>query len=172
MLARAPSPDRSSAAPETLPTRERGVAIVEMTFVMIVVAVLAAVSVPSVVNFLVAERLRSAGTDLVASLQVARTEAMRRNGSVTVRPVADGWTTGWVVAPALGDPIERRNALGKRVVVARAPAAVVFGPNGRLDRDGVALFQFSDAEATPGISPRCVIVDASGDPRVEMRSCD
>lgn len=151
---------------------QRGVTLVELMFVLIVVSVLAAVSVPSFVNIVVAQRLRAAGTDLVSSLQLARSEAIKRNGEVTVRPASDNWTGGWVVATAGGEAIDRRNALGNRVAVSRAPTAIVYRPNGRPDAAGGARFQIADADAAPGVTPRCVIVDTAGYPRVEARSCE
>ena len=149
-----------------------GLTLVELMFVLIVVSVLAAVSMPSFVNIVVAQRLRAAGTDLVSSLQLARSEAIKRNGDVTVRPAADSWTGGWIVATAGGEAIDRRNALGNRVAVSRAPTAVVYRPNGRPDVAGGTRFQLADAESAPGVTPRCVIVDTAGYPRVEARSCE
>ena len=35
-----------------------------------------------------------------------------------------------------------------------------------------ARFQIADADAAPGVTPRCVIVDTAGYPRVEARSCE
>ncbi|HET9337589.1 MAG TPA: GspH/FimT family pseudopilin [Casimicrobiaceae bacterium] len=154
-----------------LRTTQRGLTMVELAFVMLVVAVLAAVSVPSLTNLVVSQRLRAAGTDLVSSLQIARSEAIKRNGNVTVRPAADSWTSGWVVATALGDALDSKNALGNRVTVASAPDAVVYGPNGRLVVAGVTRFQFADTQSESGVPSRCVIVDTSGYPRVEARSC-
>jgi type IV fimbrial biogenesis protein FimT len=150
---------------------QRGGTLVELACVMLVVAVLAAVSVPSFTNLVVSQRLRAAGTDLVSSLQIARSEAIKRNGNVTVKPAADSWTSGWVVASALGDAIDSKNALGNRVAVATAPDAVVYGPNGRLSVPGITRFQFTDVQSGSGVTPRCVIVDTAGYPRVEARSC-
>ena len=150
---------------------QRGMTLVELVFVMLVVAVLAAVSTPAFTNLVVSQRLRAAGTDLVSSLQVARSEAIKRNDSVTVKPSADTWTSGWVVKTALGDSIDRKSPLGRRVTVASAPDSIVYGPNGRLNVAGVARFQFSDAQTESGVTPRCVIVDTSGYPRVEARPC-
>lgn len=151
---------------------QRGVTPVELAFVLLVVAVLAAVTVPSFANLLVSQRLRAAGTDLVSTLEIARSEAIRRNGTVTVKPSADSWTGGWVVATSLGDALASRSALDARVIVASAPPAVVYGPDGQLLVPGVTRFQFSDAQNAAGVTPRCVIVDASGSPRIEARRCD
>ena len=148
-----------------------GFTLIELAFVVLVVAVLAAVSAPSFTNLVVSQRLRAAGTDLVSSLQIARSEAIKRNGNVIVKPSADSWTSGWVVATPLGDALDSKNPLGLRVTVASAPDSVEYGPSGRLVVAGVTRFQFSDSDTGSGVTPRCVIVDTSGYPRVEARSC-
>ena len=150
---------------------QRGIARVELAFVLIALAALAAVSVPSFGNLVVAERLRSAGADLVASLELARSEAIRRSDVVTVRPIADRWTGGWVVATARGDSIDRRSALGGRVAVPRAPDSIAFGPDGLPGVGGVRI-QLADADRTTGVASRCVIVDPTGRPRIEAKTCE
>ncbi len=150
---------------------QRGIARVELAFVLIALAALAAVSVPSFGNLVVAERLRSAGADLVASLELARSEAIRRSDVVTVRPIADRWTGGWVVSTARGDSIDRRSALGGRVTVPRAPDSIAFGPDGRPAVGGVRI-ELADADRTTGVVPHCVIVDPAGTPRIEAKTCN
>ncbi len=140
---------------------QRGIARVELAFVLIALAALAAVSVPSFGNLVVAERLRSAGADLVASLELARSEAIRRSDVVTVRPIADRWTGGWVVATARGG----------RVAVPRAPDSIAFGPDGLPGVGGVRI-QLADADGTTGVASRCVIVDPTGRPRIEAKTCE
>ena len=138
---------------------------------LIALAALAAVSVPSFGNLVVAERLRSAGADLVASLELARREAIRRSDVVTVRPIADRWTGGWVVATARGDSIDRRSALGGRVTVPRAPDSIAFGPDGRPAVGG-ARIELADADGTTGVAPHWAIVDPTGTPRIEPKTCN
>ena len=149
----------------------RGFTLVEIVFVSLIVAVISAVAAPSMMNVVVAQRLRAAGTDLVQSLQLARSEAIKRNGNVTVAPAGDHWKGGWVVTNALGDAIDKRASLGNRVAVSSAPATIIYQPSGRLSVAGGARVQFNDAESESGVTPRCVIIDTSGYPRVESRSC-
>ena len=151
----------------------RGFTLVEGMVVLAVVAVLAAIALPSLSNVLAAQRLRAAGTDLVSSLLVARSEAIKRKARVEVEPRAPGdWTSGWRVATAASDEqIDRREPTGLRVAVARAPANVVYERNGRLAAVGITQFEFRDAERQPGIDPRCVTIDPSGLPKLEIGGC-
>ena len=144
---------------------------VEVTFALIALAALVAVTLPSFANLILAQRLRTTAAELVSSLELARNEAIRRNDVVTVRPMAERWTAGWVVATAHGDSIDRRHAAGDRVAVVRAPASIAFGPDG-VPVPGGARIELADAERTIGIAPHCVIVDAAGRPRLEARACE
>ncbi len=150
----------------------RGFTMVELAVVLVVAATLAIVATPSLVEIVVGQRLRAAASDLVSSLYLARSEAIKRNANVTIRPaVGDAWTGGWVVSAAGGEQIDRRTPPGNRVRVTRAPETIVYTPSGRLDPLGVARVEFGDSEGHPGIPPRCVTVDTAGLPRLEARAC-
>jgi type IV fimbrial biogenesis protein FimT len=152
--------------------RENGVTAVELLIVLVIVAVLAVVAAPSLASVVVAQRLRAAGTDLVSALLLARSEAIKRNVNVTVRPaVGDDWGRGWITATAGGEQIDRRNGPGTRVQVTLAPAAIVYAPTGRLDGGGATRVEFVDAEGQPGVAPRCVSVDLAGLPRLAAQGC-
>ena len=152
--------------------RVRGMTVVELVVTMLIVAALALVATPQIAGIVVAQRLRAAGGDLVSALYVARSEAIKRNVNVTVRPASgDDWTSGWIASAAGGEQIDRRPPTGIRVQVVRAPDAIVYTPSGRLDPLGAVRVEFSDVEGQPGVAPRCVVVDTAGVPRVEPRSC-
>jgi type IV fimbrial biogenesis protein FimT len=151
---------------------QRGVTLVEGVVVMLVVALFGLIAAPQITGIVVAQRLRAAATDLVSSLYLARSEAIKRNANVSVRPaVADDWTAGWIVAAAGGEQLDRRAGAGARVQISRAPEAIVYTPSGRLDPLGIARVELADAEHHPGVPSRCVIVDTAGVPRVEAREC-
>ncbi len=167
-------PDRAAAAPARVGRGgARGFTLVEGMVVLAVIAVLAAIALPSLANVLAAQRLRAAGTDLVSSLLIARSEAIKRKARVEVEPRTTGdWTSGWRVATATSDEqIDRREPTGVRVAVARAPASVVYERNGRLAVVGITQFEFRDAERQPGIDARCVTIDPSGLPKLEIGGC-
>lgn len=162
---------------ESLPlkrrTTARGFTLVEALTVLAVIAVLATVAMPMLANVLAGQRLRAAGTDMMSSLLVARSEAIKRNAQVVVAPRNAGdWTSGWrVAALATNEQVDRKEALGLRVDVSLAPARIVYERNGRLGVGGVAQLEFRDSESHPGVQARCVSIDPSGLPRLSVGPC-
>lgn len=101
--------------------RMRGFTLIEVLVVMTISAILIAVAVPSFVWTIARNRSSSASNDLAAAMQLARSEAIRRNAGVTVcraedptlaAPVCSGaavgaiagndWGTGWVMFAKTG----------------------------------------------------------------------
>jgi type IV fimbrial biogenesis protein FimT len=164
--------DPSTAAP-SIPNRARGFTAVELITVMAIIAVIATLALPDLSNLLVNQRLRSAGTDFMSSLIMARSEAIKRNGPVEIRPVTGtDWAQGWVVnATASNEQIDKRNPLGMNVAVSLAPAAIAYQHNGRLTAAATNKVQFSDSRSGSALSPRCLVIDPSGLPRLILGAC-
>lgn len=76
-----------------------GFTLIELMVTLAIVAVLMMVGVPSFVQFQRNSELTSQTNSLVAALNAARTEAMKRNTNAFVVPggSANKWSDGWVV---------------------------------------------------------------------------
>ena len=125
----------------------QGFTMIELMVVVVVMAVLLTVAVPSFEAVMNSNRLAGASNELMASLQAARMEAMKRNARValclsatakTNAPTcsAAGTIDGWIVFAdankngaynAAGDTLLRTSTIAPAVLVksSAAPAGVV-----------------------------------------------
>jgi type IV fimbrial biogenesis protein FimT len=165
--------------------RQRGVTLPELVFAMAIVAGLLGWGVPSFRELQRnVERTREVN-QFVQALYLARSEAIKRNGVVSLCPSDGGdqcaptgapWQSGWIVfvnrdrdSPAVRDPGEdllRIYAPWDRGAVTANRATLSFRPFGQV---GVtATFTFCDDRGPP--AARAVIVSQAGRPRVSDRN--
>ena len=77
-----------------------GVSLIELMVVIVVVAILASLAAPSFSTMLANNRVRTGVDGILAGLQLARTEAIRRNTNVSFTlNTGTGWTVA-VVSPS------------------------------------------------------------------------
>lgn len=84
-----------------VPRWRRGFTLIETMIVVVVVGILAAVAAPSMTDMFRTMRLSSAASALQVSLNLARSEAIKRGSDARVTVAANGaagaWTNGWTV---------------------------------------------------------------------------
>lgn len=109
-----------------------------------VLAIIASIAVPAMQSLIATNRLGAASTELVSALQLARSEAIRRNAPVTVCGSNDGancanttvWNR-WIVIGrdnATGNvEVIRDSAVSGAMQVAGPAAGIRFRPTGLLD---------------------------------------
>jgi len=85
--------------------RSDGLTLIELLVVFTMVAILVTISLPSFVSFIQGNRVASEVNSMVSSLQLARSEAIKRGEPVSVCPSSNGasclganvWSGGWLV---------------------------------------------------------------------------
>ncbi len=120
--------------------RQRGVTLIEMMFVIIVLATLTMIAVQSFRDASLGARLTATANSLHGSIQIARSEAIKANRATTLCASADGstcaaagdWDQGWIEHDAGGVVIHREDAqpAGFRVVESSSVRVLTFQPVG------------------------------------------
>jgi len=158
----------------------RGFTLVELMVTLLVLAILLGLAVPSFRDASLSSRLTGYANDLVAGVQIARSEAIKRNATVTLCASEDGatcaedvgWEVGWIILaprPSTGamDVIERHPPLTDEFIITEAagitelsfPATVV----------GVTPATFTVCRESPvGKQEREVSVTLTGATAVEL----
>lgn len=81
--------------------RQSGFSLIELMIVLVIVGIGLLVGLPSYANWVANSRIRNAAESIQNGLQLARSEAVRRNARVSFVLAADsGWTLGCVAATA------------------------------------------------------------------------
>lgn len=84
---------------------QSGATLLELMLVLAVSAIVLAIGIPSFISIATSSRLASATNSMVASLHLARSEAIKRNSRTVLCPSASGtacadsggWQQGWLV---------------------------------------------------------------------------
>lgn len=84
---------------------QAGFSLPELMISLLLVSVLLALGLPLFRGFIIEQRLRAVSTDLRAALMTTRSEAVKRNRDVELRPSADGWSAGWTIPDPEGDDL-------------------------------------------------------------------
>ena len=140
----------------------RGFTVIELMIVLTIGAILLAIGMPSFVDFMRESRAGSAMSALTGDLQLARSEAVKRNARVllcaranptstacTAAPSATAWMNGWLVCmdrnvdgacdastAADPNPIRVQSGFSAPVSVSGPAATIVYFPVGNASAGG------------------------------------
>lgn len=143
-----------------------GFTLVELMVTLAVFAVLLAITVPSYNDMTLGSKLRTQANDLVAGAVFARSEAIKRNQTVTLCASSDGatctgtWASGWIVRSAGGAVLMVHGAAQRGFLVSSSEAGIDFQASGV----GATSATFTVCRATPsvGSQERVVNISATG----------
>ena len=138
-------------------TRQHGFTAIELMVVVFIVAIITAAAAPSMSAMIRTQRLRTATFDLFSALNLARSEAIKRNRDVTVAPTAGSWSSGWSVTDSAGNVVQRQS--GWDTLTMTGPSNVVFASSGRATSGASFNVSSTGVDASKF---RCVTLDLSG----------
>ena len=147
---------------------QRAFTLVEMLVVITIIGIIAALAGPAFQDFIVQQRIRAAVYELIADLNFARSEAVKRNATVTVSQTGT-WTGGWTVTDAGGTTLRTHPTFPSSVTITMGSASLAYSLNGRASP--TASFTIDDTAGKATIPARYVCVDQSGRPRSSDGSC-
>ena len=137
--------------------RLAGFTVTEMMIVVAIMGILAAIATPYMGDMIRRQRIKTAAFDVYSSLAFARSEAIKRNTSVTITPNGGNWAAGWQIVDSNNNPLRQQS--GWETLNAVGPAAVVFASSGRPTALARISLSSTGVEAS---SYRCVKLDLSG----------
>lgn len=154
---------------------DHGFTLIELMFVMVILAILGTLALPSFRDLVASQRLKAVGYDLVSDLMLARSEALKRGADVRIQSTVNpaDWTKGWrVQVVSSSEVIAERAIPATKVVNSTAPGAIVFNRDGRVGNSvNTVRFGFSIATGPKGLTARCISLDPSGRPKSENLAC-
>lgn len=156
-----------------------GFTLVELMITLTILGILSAFALPELSKLVRDQRVKTATTDVYASLIYARSEAIKRNQNVAVCASTNGtgcanstnWATGWIVfvdSDANGAPATTADILRKQDAVSGVTLTGV-GTNLSYRRDGRLVAATTNFVVSgTNVTSRCVRMDVSGRPNVQV----
>ena len=161
-------------------TTNSGFTLTELMIVVAIAGILAAIAIPSFTSLGESQRVKSASFEMYALLNIARSEAIKRNGDVTVAVVKAGSAFDRIDITAPDGVTLLKSSSAPRKVGIEALGAngltisgVTYQRTGRTTNAGLgATFEIDvEGATTPTQHVRCITIGLSGSPQTRKGAC-
>jgi len=154
--------------------KSSGFTLIEMLVTVVILVILLTIGVTSFRGIILNQRIKSASFDLFSALEQTRSEAIKRNASVTLKAGAasDGaWVTGWRLLDASSNILRSWSATSNVTITeAGGATTVTFARDGHLTTAAPKL-EISPETSLNGVTSRCIQVSLNGRPSTQKGSC-
>lgn len=148
------------------PIAARGFTIIELMVVVAIAAILGTLGTSGFSSLIKSQRAKNASFEFYSSLLLARSEAIKRGGNVTLSAAGGSWGAGWSIVAADGEVIKNQSALNG-IVITPSVTNLIYSRSGRT----TAVSFRVDTEATATANARCIKIELSGMPRSTPGAC-
>ncbi len=146
-----------------------GFTLIELLMTLVIASIIVTLAVPSFTETIRNNRLTAQTNDLVSSINLARTEAVKRRSDVTVCPSANqsscsatGWQNGWIVLDDnSGDVIMSFPAMKGATTVSASTGTITYSQRGFLQNGSAVSLQLC---AENGKTGRQINITVTGRP--------
>lgn len=148
-----------------------GFTLIELLVSVAILSVMLSIAAPNYRSVIADQKVRSTASQLHSSTLVARSEAIKRNRVVRVRPVTGGaWEDGWLIPLPSNLNSDANPILEERlkpgVTITGGPELLDFRPSGRLKNASEVRFEIT--ATSDSTKQRCLSVELDG--RVTTRA--
>lgn len=147
----------------------RGFTLLELLLAVAILGILLALAIPAYRDLIASQRVKSAISDLNTAMVFARSEAVKRNGVVTLTPAAGGWAAGWRIADPVSDdnPDLLNQTRAGGVGITSDSVGIAFAPSGRTS----AAVDFEITSDVNAGATHCLRLGVDGRASASMEEC-
>jgi type IV fimbrial biogenesis protein FimT len=156
--------------PNTMKRAALGFTLIELMITISIMVILLTVAVPSFREFVQSQRVKTTSFDLFSAITYARSEALKRNGDVTLSAATGGWGNGWSIS-AGSSTLRTQSAIDSSVAITASATSITYGRDGRTGGGAATTLQLAANPSVSWISPRCIKIDLSGRPNSKLGTC-